>query len=420
MGPLRTKSVGCALIVVLVAGAAPAVAADKVWTGATDSNFTTGTNWVGGAPASTDNALYDPTLAGGTNADSTVNASININTISLQGGYTGTVTNPGVATTINFATSISVSSGIFQNAGILTGAGALSASGGAAVLGGTSSYTGATTISGGFIFAGSTAGLSANSAFVVNGGTLNLNGFSNTIGSLAGLAAGKILNTNGSSAAATLTTGGNNSSTTYAGTMNDGNAALALVKVGTGTMVLAGANGYTGGTTISGGTIEVTNANSVGATTGVVTLSGGTFKLDGSVTSVAFDNGFKINNVGGTIDNNGGVAAALTLNGVISNGNGGTGVLQLIDSANGVGRVTILAGANTYSGGTRVVDTTVQVTNSQSVGSASDGKQRGRDHASNVVGCRRPIVVDFLGLRLAVLVTAASVDDATAAVVLSN
>ena len=352
MGPLRTKSVvppraGWTVIAVLVAGVTPAVAADKVWTGASDANFTNGTNWVGGAPGSTDNALYDPTL-GGINASSTVNASININTISLQGGYTRTVTNPGAATTINFATSISVSSGIFLNAGILTGAGALSVSGGVVLLGGTSNYTGTTTISGAaLVFANSTTGLSANSAFVVNGGTLNLNGFSNTIGSLAGLAAGKILNTNGSSAAATLTTGGNNSSTTYAGTMNDGNAALALVKVGTGTMVLAGANGYTGGTTISGGTIEVTNANSVGATTGVVTLSGGTFKLDGSVTSVAFDNGFKINNVGGTIDNNGGVAAALTLNGVISNGNGGTGVLQLIDSANGVGRVTIRAGANT-------------------------------------------------------------------------
>jgi hypothetical protein len=58
--------------------ATPAVAADKLWTGTVDSNFTTGGNWIGGAPGSTDNALYD-VGGGGTSANSNVNASININ-----------------------------------------------------------------------------------------------------------------------------------------------------------------------------------------------------------------------------------------------------------------------------------------------------------------------------------------------------
>src|SRR3954469_13491223 len=52
---------------------------------------------------------------------------------------------------------------------------------------------------------------------------------------------------------------------------------------------------------------------------------------------------------------------------------------------------------------------------SQSVDTTSGGEQRGRDNAKNVDGRKRHLVVDSLGLLLAVLVTAASVDDATAA-----
>src|SRR5947199_5856201 len=52
---------------------------------------------------------------------------------------------------------------------------------------------------------------------------------------------------------------------------------------------------------------------------------------------------------------------------------------------------------------------------SQSVDTTSGGEERGRDNAKNVDGRKRHIVVDSLGLLLAVLVTAADVDDATAA-----
>ena len=45
----------------------------------------------------------------------------------------------------------------------------------------------------------------------------------------------------------------------------------------------------------------------------------------------------------------------------------------------------------------------------------SGGEQRGRDNAKNVDGRKRHIVVDSMGLLLAVLVTAADVDDAKAA-----
>jgi transposase len=52
---------------------------------------------------------------------------------------------------------------------------------------------------------------------------------------------------------------------------------------------------------------------------------------------------------------------------------------------------------------------------SQSVDTSEGGEQRGHDNAKNVDGRKRHIVVDSMGLLLAVLVTAASVDDAAAA-----
>src|SRR3954469_20186242 len=52
---------------------------------------------------------------------------------------------------------------------------------------------------------------------------------------------------------------------------------------------------------------------------------------------------------------------------------------------------------------------------SQSVDTTSGGEHRGRDNAKNVDGRKRHVVVDSRGLLLAVLGTAASVDDARAA-----
>ena len=62
----------------------------------------------------------------------------------------------------------------------------------------------------------------------------------------------------------TLTVGGNNLSTTVSGTISDGGgsggAGGSLVKVGTGTLTLSGANTYTGLTTISEGAINLTGS----------------------------------------------------------------------------------------------------------------------------------------------------------------
>ena len=55
---------------------------------------------------------------------------------------------------------------------------------------------------------------------------------------------------------------------------------------------------------------------------------------------------------------------------------------------------------------------------SQSVDTTSGGEQRGRDNFKNVDGRKRHLVIDSMGLLLAVLVTAADVDDARAATAL--
>jgi autotransporter-associated beta strand protein len=105
--------------------------------------------------------------------------------------------------------------------------------------------------------------LGNSSAVTVNsGGTLDLNGFSDTIGSLAGSGAVNL-------GSATLTTGGNNGSTTFSGIIG-GNGIAPILKVGSGTFVLSGSNTCTGASQVNAGTLEVN-----GSLPGPVTVTGG-------------------------------------------------------------------------------------------------------------------------------------------------
>ncbi|WP_172966148.1 autotransporter domain-containing protein [Cupriavidus pauculus] len=71
-----------------------------------------------------------------------------------------------------------------------------------------------------------------------------------------------------------LTVGGDNASTTVSGTIEDGGAGGGsgggLIKVGTGTLTLSGANTYTGATTVNAGTLAVN-----GSVMGAVTVNNG-------------------------------------------------------------------------------------------------------------------------------------------------
>jgi autotransporter-associated beta strand protein len=161
-----------------------------------------------------------------------------------------------------------------------------------------------------------------------------------------------------------------------------GTGAGAAISIGVagnpgGTVIFNSANTYSGGTWLNAGILQVANAGSVGS--GNVTLNGGAFQADG-LSDLTFTNNFKVNTAGGTVDNNGTV---LTLSGIIANGNGGTGVLQITDTSGGFG-TTVLSGANTYSGGTLVAGTTVQVTNNNSVGSGTVTLDNGQFQADGL------------------------------------
>jgi autotransporter-associated beta strand protein len=105
-------------------------------------------------------------------------------------------------------------------------------------------------------------------------GFLDVGGFNQTIGSLAG--AGTVTN-NGIASPATLTEGGNNASTLFSGTIQNGSSATALTKIGTGVLRLSGANTYTGATNINAGTLDVTGSIATSTLTSVnngATLNG--------------------------------------------------------------------------------------------------------------------------------------------------
>jgi len=123
--------------------------------------------------------------------------------------------------------------------------------------------------------------LGAGSSGAAINGTLDLNGFNQTINGFSTLsaagtsnAAGNRIVTNSGITNATLTVGANNASTLFDGVIQDGaTATTALVKTGTGTQTLSGNSTYSGGTTIAQGTLSITSNNALG--TGTVTVQTG-------------------------------------------------------------------------------------------------------------------------------------------------
>ena len=108
---------------------------------------------------------------------------------------------------------------------------------------------------------------------IANGGTLDLNGKSETINGLSGTAAGGIVQNALSGSTATLTLGDAGATATFAGTLRDnaGGAAtgkLALTKIGTGTQTVTGGAIHTGATTVNAGTLVLPTS---GATPSVAT-----------------------------------------------------------------------------------------------------------------------------------------------------
>ncbi|HLM14290.1 MAG TPA: autotransporter domain-containing protein, partial [Reyranella sp.] len=210
-----------------------------------------------------------------------------------------------------------------------------------------------TTNSGTTIFMESSSGGSAR--FITNsGGTFlvaNLSSSGMTTGSIEG-AGSYVLG------GKQLTTGSNNQSTTVSGIISGSGGSL--VKVGSGTLTLTGANTYSGGTTVSAGTLQGTTTSLQGAIannasvvfdqatsgtytgvmsgtggltvqgggavtfsgtntySGLTTINSGAFNVSGSIASSV-----TVNN-GGTLSGSGTIGGNVTNSGTLAPGNVGT------------------------------------------------------------------------------------------------
>lgn len=138
----------------------------------------------------------------------------------------------------------------------------------------------------------------------------------------------------------------------------DGSGPAGLAKVGGGTVVLTGLNTYSGGTSITGGTLSVSADANLGAASGGLTIGGGTLATKTSFTS---QRAVKLTGAAG-IDV--GFATTLTLAGTIS----GAGGLVKLDYG-----TLVLSGANTYEGGTLFANGIVEVASDGNLGAASGG-----------------------------------------------
>ncbi|ECD0900702.1 autotransporter outer membrane beta-barrel domain-containing protein, partial [Salmonella enterica subsp. enterica serovar Agona] len=209
-------------------------------------------------------------------------------------------------------------------------------------LSGSNTYTGGTTISGGTLVASNVEAL--GSGDVTDNATLEMNtggDFANNIGGTGSVVKSGDVTDN---ATLELNTGGDFD--------NAISGSGQVVKSGDKTLTLSGINSYTGGTTISGGTLVASNVDALGS---------------GDVT----DNATLELNTGGDFDN------AI----------GGTG--SVVKSGD---KTLTLSGANSYTGGTTISGGTLVASNVEALGSgdvtdnATLELNTGGDFANNIGG----------------------------------
>ena len=347
--------------------------------------------------------------AGGGTWDLNDTAGVN-NRLKGVSGTTGTITNTGTGAALltfgmrdnNALWSFSGTITDGTNGGtvaVTTSYGGFG-SGQVQILGGRNSYSGGTTIGYGTVRVGNNNALGTGTATVSAGATLDVDGYSPAnVVAAAGTGAGgngAIVNNN-TSTTSTLT-GVINNNFTISGS---GNITLnfatssALTKTGSGTVTFinGGVGTISGGLTINGGlvvlsqttgqylntltlnsgTLRMDPANQVASTQAwsgqvqnTVTMNGGVWDLNDSGTN-GVNNRFKsISGTGGAVTNSGTATAQFTFglrdsgtsdwSGSITDGTNG-GIVQLVfNDTNAGSRVQILSGSSSYSGGTTIND----------------------------------------------------------------
>jgi fibronectin-binding autotransporter adhesin len=197
---------------------------------------------------------------------------------------------------------------------------------------------------GGSMSPASTVVMSSNTA-------LDLNNYSTTVGALAN-ATGNPTGHTVQIGSATLTIGGNNQSTSFSGVISGTGD---LVKIGTGTQTLTGANSYQGGTTFNGGYLAVSSLSILGP--GGLTFNGGGLKFTGIYDPTTRAN--TINTGGAFFDTNN---YTITFNNPLS----GTGGVTKAGSG-----VLIYNAVNTYTGNTAVSAGTLKTNAANAIPSGS-------------------------------------------------
>ena len=235
---------------------------------------------------------------------------------------------------------------------------------GTLMLAGANTYSGTTMVSAGTLDLANSLAL-GNSTFVADGGgTLTFDASVSTHGfTFGGLSGGTNINLwDANFNPITLSLGNNNQSTTYSGSVGGSGS---FTKIGSGTLTLAGANTYTGTTTVSAGTLDLANSLAIRSST-FVADGGGTLTFDASVST----HGFTLGGLSGSNANDFVYLADTAGNPIalsVGNNNqsttysgsfGGPGSLTKIGS----GTLT-LAGANTYTGTTTVSAGTLNLAN---------------------------------------------------------
>ncbi len=211
---------------------------------------------------------------------------------------------------------------------------------------GANTYSGGTTVAGGVLRLGTGSSLLSTAAVTMTGGTFELDGQSQVIGSLSGTGGSVLID-------GTFLQVQQAVNTTFGGTI-DGSGRL--VKAGNGTLTLSGANTHTGGTAIGSGTLAVASDAALGAASGVLAIEGGFLQATATfsttrTTTLLNGGGFDVSN-----------GATLTHSGEIS----GSGYLV----KTGIGTL-VLSGANTYTAETVIGMGTLKVTNNAALGAAS-------------------------------------------------
>lgn len=276
--------------------------------------------------------------------------------------------------------------------GLLSGSISLTKNGAATLtLSGANTQTGVLTVAGGGTITVAGAGTFGASTIPVTltAGILDLNGTSQSIGSLSGAAAGTVRSA-GSAAPVTFSIGNGtlvNAITAFAGVIENGDGVLSLVKNGAGSVTLSGANTHTGGTQVNEGMLVYGNRAAQPATGTTTVGAGGGLGLGlggaGFYSLADFESLYDNTLLGVTLVAGANVGIDTTAGDVEFSTSLAASARGLVKT--GTNTLT-LGGMNAHGGGTTLLGGTLQISSDANLGAASGPLTLGGSSILRVTG----------------------------------